>query len=65
MDVIARRQLHERRVVVGRRDANLVEIIGARHAVGCLADLLDRRQQQADQNCDDRDHDQQFDQRKA
>ena len=34
-------------------------------AVGGLADLLDGRQQQADQDRDDRDDDEQLDQRKA
>src|SRR5437867_11493028 len=35
-----------------RRDAELLEVVAAGHAVGRLADLLDRRQQQPDQHRD-------------
>jgi hypothetical protein len=49
-------------VVAGQPD--LLEVVGALHAVGGVADLLDRGQQQADQDRDDRHHHQEFDERK-
>ena len=52
-------------VVVVQGQAELLEVVGAVHAAGGLADLLHRRQQQADQDGDDRDHHQQLDQREA
>src|SRR5262249_55504108 len=44
-------------------DAELFEVVAARHAGGCFADLLDRGQKQADQDGDDGNDYQQFDQR--
>ena len=48
-------------VVMGQAD--LLQVVGAADAGGGLADLLDGRQQQADQHRDDGDHHQQLDQR--
>jgi len=45
--------------------ADLLEVVRARHACGGLADLLHGGQQQADQDGDDRYHHQQLDQREA
>jgi hypothetical protein len=45
------------------RDAELLEVVRAAHPGGRFADLLDGRQEQADQDGDDRDDHQQFDQR--
>ena len=45
--------------------ADLLEVVGALDPAGGLADLLHRRQQQADQDGDDGDDDQQLDQREA
>jgi hypothetical protein len=45
------------------RQPDLLEIIGADHAVGGVADLPHGGQQQRDQHADDGNHDQQFDQR--
>src|SRR5262249_28169659 len=44
---------------------DLVLVIAAGNAVGRLADLLHGRQQQADENGDDGNHDQQLDQREG
>jgi hypothetical protein len=44
------------------READLLEIVRALHAGGGIADLLDRGQQQADQDGDDCDDDEQLDQ---
>jgi len=44
---------------------NLLQVVLAAHAVGCLTHLLHRWNQKADQNRDDGDHHQQFDQRKT
>jgi hypothetical protein len=44
--------------------ANLVQVVLALRAPRRLARLLDGRQQQGDQDRDDRDHHQQFNQRK-
>jgi hypothetical protein len=44
------------------RQPDLLEVVGALHLVGRLADLLDGRQEQADQHGDDGDDDQQLDQ---
>jgi hypothetical protein len=46
-------------------EADLLQVVAALHAVGRLAHLLDRRQQQADEDGDDRYHDQQLDQREG
>src|SRR5262245_19369957 len=45
--------------------APLLQVVGALHPVGGLADLLHRGQQEADQDRDDRNHDEQLDQCKA
>lgn len=45
-------------------DALLLEIVGARSSATGFAGCLYGRQQQSDQNADDRDHDQQFYERK-
>jgi hypothetical protein len=42
-------------------DADLLEVVGALHACGGLADLLHGGQQQPDQDRDNRDDDQQLD----
>ena len=52
-------------VMVLHRDADLLEIVLALRAARRFAGRLNRRQQQGDQDADDRDHDQQFDERKA
>jgi hypothetical protein len=44
-------------------DAELLDVVGARHACGGLAHLLDGGEEQADQDGDDGDHHQQLDQR--
>jgi hypothetical protein len=43
--------------------ADLLQVVGAFHAVGGFADLLHRRQQEPHQDADDADHDEQLDQR--
>src|SRR5262249_21437639 len=48
---------------VDRTEADLPQVVAALCASGGLAHLLDRRQEQADQDGDDRDHHQQLDQR--
>jgi hypothetical protein len=47
--------------VIVAGNAHLLEIILACGAIGGFAHLLDRRQQQPDQDSDDGDNDQQFD----
>ena len=47
-------------VAVGRQP-DLLQVVLALRPRGGLADLLDSRQEQADQDRDDGDHDQQFD----
>lgn len=47
-------------VVVVQRQAQLLHVVAALGAPGRLARLLNRREQQGDQDCDDRNHDQQF-----
>src|SRR5262245_53976765 len=49
-------------MVIVYRQADLLEIVRALNAGGGLAHLLDRRQQEPDQDRDDRDHHQQLDQ---
>src|SRR5262245_41350198 len=51
-------------IIVGGQ-ADLLEVVGALHPVGSLADLLYRRQQEADQDGDDGDDHQHLDQREA
>jgi hypothetical protein len=48
---------------VNRRERQLFEVVLATHPRGGLADLLNRRQQQANENRDDCDHHEEFDQR--
>ena len=52
-------------VVVVQREANLLHVILALRAASGLTRLLHGRQQQADQNRDDRNHNQQFNEREA
>jgi len=52
-------------VVVVQRQADLFEVVGAAHAGGGLADLLDGGEEEADQDGDDRYHLQQLDQREG
>ena len=44
-------------------DAELLELVFARHAPGGLAGGLNCREEEADEGADDRDHDEQFDER--
>ena len=54
------------RVVVGvQRQRQLLEVVGALHPAGCLADLLDGGQQKPDEDGDDGDDHQQLDQREG
>ena len=52
-------------MVVVQSQADLFEVVAAPRPIGCLADLLHRRQQEADQDGDDGDDHQQLDQREA
>jgi len=52
-------------VVILCGQTELLELVAALHAVGRLADLLNRGQKQADQDRNDRDYDQQLDQRET
>ena len=52
-------------VVVVHRQANLLEIVGARHAAGSFPRRLHRRQQQPHKDADDGNHDEQFYEREA
>ena len=36
-----------------KREADLLEIVSTMHSAGCRAGLLNGRQQQSNQNCDD------------
>src|SRR5262249_55922635 len=54
--------IHVVEVVASQPD--LLQVVLALHPVGGLADLLDRGQEQADQDRDDRDDDEQFNQGK-
>jgi hypothetical protein len=47
------------------RDAELLQVVRALRPGGGLADLLNGREEEADQDRDDRDHHQQLDQREA
>jgi hypothetical protein len=51
--------------VVVQRQADLLEVVGALDPPRGLARRLDGRQEQADQDGDDRDHDQEFNQGKS
>jgi hypothetical protein len=51
--------------VIGHRQGDLLEVVGALGAAGGLARRLDGRQQEGDQDGDDGDHDQQLDQGEA
>ena len=48
-----------------QRQSDLLQVVLALRTACCLTRLLNGRQQQGDQNCDNRNHDEQFDQRKA
>ena len=61
---IDRRQILARAFIIRKRQPQLLEVVLALTVPGCLAGLLNRRQQQCHQQPDDRDHDQQLDQRK-
>ena len=52
-------------VAVVQGDADLLEVVGAGHAVGRLAHLLHGGNQQADQYGDDGDNHEQFNQRET
>jgi len=52
-------------VEVVQRQAELLEVVAALHAGGGFAHLLDRGQEQADEDGDDGDDHQQLDQREA
>src|SRR5262249_50802556 len=58
-----RRELAHRVMVVVQSEPQLFEVVAALHAVGRLADLLDRGKEQANEDRDNGDYDQQFDQR--
>ena len=62
IDVHAR-EMAPRVLKVVQGEADLLEIVLALDAVAASRTLLDRGQQQADQDGDDRDDDEQFDQR--
>ena len=53
--------------VVVERDgqALLLEVVVARHPVGCLAGRLDSREEEADEGADDGDDDEEFDERES
>jgi hypothetical protein len=46
-------------------NADLVQVVGAGHAIGSRPNLLNRREQESDQDSDNRDDDEKFDERKA
>jgi hypothetical protein len=52
-------------VVIVQRQTELLEVVGAAHTVGGLADLLDGGQQQANEDGNDGDDDQKLDQRET
>jgi hypothetical protein len=52
-------------LIIHDRQRNLFQIILATHAIGRLADFLDRGQEQADQDSNNGDDDEKFDQRKT
>lgn len=60
-----RREFFVRGMIVVQSEADLLQIVGALHPVGCFPYLLDGWEEQADQDGDNRDNDQQFDQGKA
>jgi hypothetical protein len=47
------------------RQADLLQVVRALNATGCLARRLDGREQQGDQNCNDCDHNEQLNEREA
>src|SRR5262249_20798719 len=59
------RELEVDVVVVVEGQRQLLEVVGALHPCGSLADLLHRGEQQANQDGNDGDHHQQLDQREA
>jgi hypothetical protein len=60
---LTRRKLAVRVVKVVQGQAELFQVVAARHAIGGLAHLLHRRHQQRDEHGDDRDHHQELDER--
>ena len=58
--VTGRRKLPIGGLVIVNRQSQLLEVVGARHSVRCLAHFLHRRHQQADQDGDDGDDDKQL-----
>src|SRR5262249_49515028 len=52
-------------VIVVKGEPELLQVIGALHAIGRLAHLLHRGQQQADEDADDGDDDEELDQRES
>ena len=56
-----RRQFANCIVVIVQGEPELFQIVLALHSSRCLSDFLDGRQQEANQNCDDGDHNQQLD----
>src|SRR5439155_21408011 len=60
-----RRQPSEVVVIAVHGEAELLEVVAAFHAVGRLADFLNRRQKQADQDRDDRNDHQKLNKRKT
>ena len=55
----------ERVLVVVEREPDLLQVVRTLHPRGGLADLLNRRQQQANENRNDGDDDEQFNQRES
>ena len=52
-------------MVVVQAESDLLEVVEALHPGGSGPDLLDGREEQADQDCDDRNDDQQLDEREG
>ncbi len=63
--VLARGKLTEDTVVIVQRQRDLLEVVGALRAVGGLAHLLHRRQQETNQHRYDGNDDEQLDQRES
>jgi hypothetical protein len=42
------------------READLLQMVGALDSAACFPGALDRGQEQADERCDDGDHDEEF-----
>jgi len=52
-------------VIVVQRQTKLLQVVAAAHTGRGFTNLLHCRQQKPNENCDDRDHDQQLDERKS